>query len=80
MVRGFCKNGEHRRHQQDAAHGSAQNAFKSQQPELFCSETEVPCAELADEVDGQKYHLTDEEEVVLTRFTATRTQTSCGVV
>ena len=59
------QNGEHRRHQQDAAHGSAQQAFKGQQPELFCSETEVPCAELADEVDGQKYHLTDEEEVVV---------------
>ena len=59
------QNGEHRRHQQDAAHGNAQQAFKGQQPELFCSETEVPCAELADEVDGQKYHLTDEEEVVV---------------
>ena len=65
MVRGFCKMESTAGTEQDAAHGSAQQAFKGQQPELFCSETEVPCAELADEVDGQEDDLTDEEEVVV---------------
>ena len=47
------QNGEHRRHQQDAAHGNAQQAFKRQMAELFAVRRKSR-AELADEVDGQK--------------------------
>ena len=56
---------QHRRDQQQAAHGHTQQAFKRQLHKPLHGQAVVAGSELAHKVDGQEHHLPGKEEVVV---------------
>ena len=56
---------EHRREQQQTAHGNAQHALPQQMPELARSQPEVLGGQLAHKVDAQENDLSHKEEIVV---------------